>query len=307
MAIDYAKLMALEIPETEQTYTERDTMLYALAVGMGSDPMDPRALGFVFERPLGSSPPALEPAPVASPGLRVVPTMATVLAWNDDWMYRTGIDMTQQVHGEERITIVRPLSPRGTVVARTRVVEVFDKGPGRGAIVIFETEVREKISGQVLAVNRATSFARADGGFGGPRGSGPTPHPIPARAPDAVVDLVTQPNQALHYRLCGDRNPLHADPEYAKAGGFPRPILHGLCTLGHACTAVLRGGCDFEAERVREIATRFTAPVFPGETIRTELWREPAAGSVAAGVVSFRSRVVERDVMVLDHGKVVLA
>jgi acyl dehydratase len=307
MAIDCEKLMALPIPEVEQTYTERDTMLYALAVGMGSDPTDARALRFVFERDLGRS-------DNVSPGLSVVPTMATVLAWNDDWMYRTGIDMVQQVHGEERIRIVHPIPPAATVVARTRVVEVFDKGPGRGAIVIFETEVREKTSGRVLAVHRATSFARGDGGFGGPRGSGPAPHPIPARAADVVVDLATQPNQALYYRLCGDRNPLHADPEYAKAGGFPRPILHGLCTLGHACAAVLRGACDFEAERIREIETRFTAPVFPGETIRTELWCESpvgtagaAVGTAGANVVSFRSRAVERDVVVLDHGKVVLA
>jgi acyl dehydratase len=288
MAIDYDTLMALRIPPTERTYTERDTMLYALAVGLGRDPMDPRELAFVLERTTSRA-----------DGITVVPTMATVIAWNDGWLWETGIDMTRQVHGEQRITLPRPLPPAATVVEQTRIVEVFDKGRGKGALVLFETEIRDKASGALLATNLATSFARGEGGFGGPPGSGPSPHPIPERAPDTLIDVATYPNQALLYRLCGDRNPLHADPAIARAGGFPRPILHGLCTLGHACGAVLRGAGDYEAGRVREIAVRFTAPVFPGETIRTEMWRDDS-------VVSFRSRVVEREVVVLNHGKVVL-
>ena len=280
MPIDYEKLMRLHIPETEQTYTDRDTMLYALAVGMGRDPMDSRELAFVYEK-----------------SLRALPTLVTVLAWNDDWLYQTGVDMTRQVHGEHRITLHCPVPPRGTVVAKTRIADIFDKGPGRGAIMLFETTLRDKATGEPISTSVATSFARGDGGFGGPPGSGPRPHPIPHRAADHTLDLATRPDQALLYRLCGDRNPLHADPEYASAGGFPRPILHGLCTLGHAVGAVVRACCDDDPTRVREIAVRFSAPVFPGETIRTEMWRDDH-------VVSFRSLVVERYTVVLNHGKV---
>jgi acyl dehydratase len=282
MPIDYAKLMAMRIPPTEQTYTERDTMLYGLAVGMGTDPMDLRELAFVLEG-----------------GLRAVPTMATVLAWNDAWLYETGVDMLKQVHGEHRITLHAPLPTAATVVGQTRIVDVFDKGPGRGAIVIFETAIRDGRTGALLCTSQATSFARADGGFGGPAGSGPRPHPIPERAPDTVCDLPTRLDQALLYRLCGDRNPLHADPDYAARAGFPRPILHGLCAFGFACRAILRTFCDYDPGRLREQVVRFTSPIFPGETLRTELWRDDS-------VVSYRTRAVERDVVVLDHGQAVL-
>ena len=283
MAIDYQKLMSFRIPEMEQTYTDRETMLYALGVGMGADPTDARELSFVYEGTL-----------------RAMPTLVTVLAWNDGWLYQTGMDMTKQVHGEHRIRLHRPVPTAGTVVGRTRITDVFDKGPGRGAIMLFETTLSEKATGALISTSIATSFARADGGFGGPPGSGPAPHPIPTRAADATLDLVTRPDQALLYRLSGDRNPLHADPEYAKAGSFPRPILHGLCTLGHAVGAVIRACCDYDPTRVREIAVRFSAPVFPGETIRTEMWRD-------GDVVSFRSAVLQRDLVVLNHGKVAVA
>jgi acyl dehydratase len=288
MPIDYDRLMAFRIPPSEATYTERDTMLYALAVGMGADPTDPNELAFVTEG-----------------ALRVLPTMATVMAWDDRWLYETGIDMTRQVHGEERIEVHRPLPASATVRATTRIVDVFDKGPGRGAIVVFRTEIREQPSDALLATTTATSFARGDGGFGGPAGSGPVPHPIPERAPDAVVDLRTHPNQALLYRLCGDRNPLHSDPDYAARGGYPRPILHGLCTLGHAGVALVKAVAAWDPDRIRDLAVRFTSPVFPGETIRTEIWRDRAR-ETGREVVAFRSRVVERDVVVLNHGRIAL-
>jgi acyl dehydratase len=282
MPIDYEKLIRFPIPAAEGSYTERDTMLYALAVGMGADPVDPRELRFVFERELA-----------------VLPTMATVLTWDDRWMYETGVDMTKQVHGEQRITIHRPLPPAASVVATTRITGLYDKGAGKGAIMLFETEIRDRASGALLATNGYTSFARGDGGFGGPPGSPPPPHPIPARPPDTVFEQATLPTQALFYRLCGDRNPLHADPDYARRGGFPRPILHGLCTLGHACAAVVRACCDYDATRIADLAVRFTRPVFPGDTLRTEMWKD-------ANVVSFRTRVKDREETVLDHGRVTL-
>ena len=280
MPIDYEKLMRFPIPPVDGRYTERDTMLYALAVGMGVDPVDERELAYVFEGKL-----------------RVLPTMATVLVWNDAWMYETGVDMTKQLHGEHRIRIHRPLPAAASVVGATKITGLFDKGAGKGAIMLFDVEIRDQASGTPLATNTYTSFARGDGGFGGPPGAPPAPHPVPTRAPDAVFEQTTLATQALFYRLCGDRNPLHADPEYARRGGYPRPILHGLCTFGHAVAAVVRKACDYDADRIEELAVRFTRPVFPGDTLRTEIWTD-------GPVVSFRTRVKDRDEVVLDHGLV---
>jgi acyl dehydratase len=283
VAIEYAKLMSMRIPEMQRTYTARDTMLYALAVGLGRDPMDRRELSFVLED-----------------GLRAVPTMATVIAWTDAWLYDTGLDMVKLVHGEQRVTLHRSLPVAASVVARTRIVDLLDKGPGRGALLLFETTIRDQGTGDLLCTNVATSFARGDGGFGGPQGSGPAPHPIPSRAPDAQCLLSTRPDQALLYRLCGDRNPLHADPDHAARAGFPRPILHGLCTYGFACHAVMKTMCDYDPARIAGFDVRFTSPVFPGETLATEMWRD-------GGVISYRTRAVERNAVVLDHGRATLA
>jgi acyl dehydratase len=283
MPLDYARLMALELPEREHSYTERDSMLYALGIGFGSDPMDEAELPFVFEK-----------------HLKVAPTMATVIAWNDGWAARAGLNVVMIVHGEQRITLHRPLPPAATVRAVTRIVDIFDKGADKGAVLLVESRIRDAGSGEPLCTNLSTVFARGDGGFGGPQGSGPAPHPLPERAPDAIVDAKTQASQALIYRLSGDRNPLHADPDFARAAGFPRPILHGLCSYGYACRAVLRAFCDYDPALIRGFDVRFSAPVFPGETIRTEMWRD-------GNVVSFRARVLERDAIVLNNGKATLA
>jgi acyl dehydratase len=282
VTIEYAKLMHMPIPDTARTYTARDTMLYALAIGLGRDPMDRRELSFVLED-----------------RLQAVPTMATVIAWTDGWLYDTGLDMVKLVHGEQRVTLHRPLPVAASVTARTRILDLFDKGPGRGALLVFETTIRDQSTGELLCTNVASSFARGDGGFGGPAGAGPAPHPIPSRPPDARCVLSTRPDQALLYRLCGDRNPLHADPEHAARAGFPRPILHGLCTYGFACQAVLKTLCDGDSTRIGSFDVRFTNPVFPGETLSTDMWRD-------GPVVSYRTRVVERDAVVLDHGRALL-
>jgi acyl dehydratase len=223
--------------------------------------------------------------------------MGVVLGYPGFWLSdpRTGADWRRLVHGEQSIEILKPLPPSGTVIGVTRVVDVIDKGTDRGALVFSEREVRDKSSGDLLCRLAATTVLRADGGFGGPSGPVPAPHPIPDRPAEESCALPTLPQAALIYRLSGDPNPLHVDPALAAKAGFPRPILHGLCTFGVVGHALLRTVCDYAPERLKSLRGRFTAPVFPGETIVTEIWRE-------AGSVSFRAKVAERGKVVLDHG-----
>jgi acyl dehydratase len=281
MTINYDKLLALKIPEVEHSYTDKDTILYALGVGVGHDPLDPDQLSFVYEK-----------------NLKALPTFAAVLGYPGFWAREldTGIDWVKLVNGEQGVTLHRGLAPTGTVIGRTRILEAIDKGAGKGALVYTERSVTDKDSGALIATVTQTSFCRGDGGFGGPPREAPPTHPIPERPPDAVCDLATRPEQALIYRLSADRNPLHADPEIAIAAGFPRPILHGLATFGVVGHALLRTVCGYDPARLTAINARFSGPVFPGETLRTEIWREGA-------VVSFRSRVVERDVLAINNGR----
>jgi acyl dehydratase len=281
MTIVYDKLLALDIPEVVQTYTEKDAILYALGLGLGHDPLDTNQLPFVYEQ-----------------GFRVLPTFAVVLGWPGFWArdLDTGIDWVKLVAGEQGLRLHRPLKPCGTVIGKTRVTEIIDKGPGKGALVYSERVVTDRATGETIATATQTTFCRGDGGFGGPPREAPPVHPIPERAPDCVCDLATRPETALIYRLSGDPNPLHVDPTVAKAAGFPRPILHGLATFGIAGHAILKSLCGYDPARLTAIAGRFSAPVFPGETIRTEIWRD-------GPLVSFRARVVERDVIALNNGR----
>jgi acyl dehydratase len=280
MAIAYDKLLALKIPDVEHSYTDKDTILYALGIGLGHDPLNAHELDFVYEK-----------------NLKPLPTFAAVLGYPGFWIrdLPTGIDWVRLVNGEQGITLHRPLTPQGTVIGRTRIVEVIDKGAGKGALVYTERKVTDKASGALIATVTQTTFCRADGGFGGPPRESPPLHPIPERPPDMVCDLPTRPEAALIYRLSGDRNPLHVDPAVAAAAGFPRPILHGLATFGVAGHAVLKSVCGYDPSRLVWLAGRFSAPVFPGETMRTEIWRDGAA-------VSFRAHVLERNVLAMNNG-----
>jgi len=279
--IDYDVLMNFRIPEVEQTLTTRDTILYALGIGLGSDPMDESQLRFVYEKELAA-----------------LPTMAVVLGYPGPWHAdpRTGVDRSKVVHGEQGFRILKPLPVEGKVLGRTRVTGVFDKGADKGALLQTETEVRLAATGEAVCSLTSTTFARANGGFGGPGGPVKEPHRLPERTPDMVCDLPTLPQAALIYRLSGDYNPLHAEPAYAKRSGFRMPIIHGRCTFGVAGHALLKTCCGYDPSRLVAMEGRFSAPVFPGETIRTEMWRD-------GDVVSFRSLVADRNAVVLNNGR----
>lgn len=283
MALNYEKLMALKRTGDRFSYTDRETMLYALGVGMSRDPYEASELAYTFE----------------SAKLKTVATMATVLQ-RVPLLKDCGYDYTKVVHGEQRLMLEKPLEPEGEIVCDSRVLSAFDKGPGKGAIIDTELVAKDAKTGAKLYTLVSTTFARGDGGFGGPAGAGLAPHKLPDRKPDLTAAAETRIDQALLYRLNGDRNPLHADPELAKRVGFPVPILHGLCTYGTACRTVLREVAKYDHTRIRGFDVRFSSPVYPGETILTDMW-------IDGKVVSFRCRLKERDVTVINNGKCTLA
>jgi len=209
---------------------------------------------------------------------------------------RTGIDVVKVLHAEQRLTIHRPLPPAGTVVAKTRVLEVIDKGAERGAILITERTLHEKAGGELLCTQMSSTFCRGNGGFGGSVTASPSPHAMPSSAPQRSADTRTSRRAALIYRLSGDYNPLHCDPQTAAAAGFREPILHGLCSYGIAARSIIEIFCDGDGDLLRALDVRFSSPVYPGETLRTEMWSD-------GSVIAFRTRVLERDVVVLNHGR----
>ena len=283
MPIAYPAILDLASDAEPISWKDRDAMLYALGIGLGSDPLNEHELPFVYEN-----------------GLKAVPTLATVLATTAGYsrlIAKSGINFARVVHGEQSVELHQPLAPEGEAVAASRIAAVYDKGE-RGAILIVET-VLKGADGAPIATLRASIFARADGGFGGSSEGEAEPHKAPDRPADLSLDIPTRPDQALLYRLCGDRNPLHADPAFAKMVGFPRPILHGLCTFGITCRAVMQAYGDFDPKAVRSHQARFSAPVFPGETVTVDLWRDD-------GTVSFEARVKDREAVVIKNGRSVL-
>jgi acyl dehydratase len=282
--LDYYALKNWALTKT-QSYTERDAMLYALGVGLSADPLDEKELRFVFEK-----------------NLLILPTMSAVLCHPGIWVKepRLGLDWLKVMHGEHRMDFHAPLSPSGTVEALYRNTFVVDKGEGRGALICQEKRVFDATSRVLIATTYAVYFARSEGGFSARSGQSdipPPPPPAPPETePDVTCDLATIPRIPLIYRLSGDYMPVHADPEAARKAGFPRPFMHGLCTYAMAGQAILKTFCDYDPTRLASLSTRFTAPWFPGETLRTEFWRR------GDDQVAFRSRALERDVIVLNHG-----
>ena len=281
MSIDHDRLINWPIPEARQDYAEKDTILYALAVGAGS--CDPAAdLAMWYER-----------------GLKALPTMAVTLATGPMWVAdpKTGIDVTRMLHGEESLVVYNPLPAAGSVVGRSRVAAIYDKGADKGAVMVLERTLHDEESSTLLATCRTSVFLRGNGGFGGTGIGQAQPHRIPDRPADASIDLPTMPQQAAIYRLTGDRNPLHIDPAYAARAGFEAPILHGLCTFGIAARGVIALAADNDPTALRRLDVRFARPVFPSDTLRLDLWQE------TGGQVAFRILSREREQVVIDNGR----
>jgi acyl dehydratase len=280
MPIDAARLLAYRVPEVRQQYTSAQSAFYALTTGMGRDPMDERHLDFVD--------------PNRGDAQRALPSMALVLGYPGFWLVHpdTTVDPTRVLHGTQEIEWHRELPAAGEVIGKTRVVRLVDRGKGKHAMVQSERTIVDAHNGEPYATLRQVHVLRGQGGFGGEAAALSPPHALPERPVDFTADFATRPEQALLYRLNGDLFALHADPQMARRAGFAKPILHGMCVAGIATQALMRLLADDDPARLQSLQLRFSAVVYPGETLRVEAWHDG----------SFRIRVVERDEVVLDNG-----
>ena len=289
MGLDYDKVKNWPQPLVTQEYSERDSILYALGLGAAmSNPPAAEDLRYVYEG-------------VAGGELVALPTMSAVLALPHFWMQdpEAGIDWQKILHGEQFLRMHAPMPAKGRVRSQCRIEEIYDKGADKGAVLIQTRDLIDDATGTLIATIGASVFMRGNGGFGGKSEGAPKPHALPAdRAPDAILELQTRPEMAAIYRLSGDYNPLHVDGAVANNAGFPVPILHGMATYGIAGRAIIKLLCAHDASRLRVLNCRFANPVFPGETIRTEIWHQ------GEGIAGFRCVVVERDLIVLNNGYV---
>jgi acyl dehydratase len=280
MPLNEVRVREFEFPVVPVTVTAHAAMLYGLGLGLGSDPVDPRQLRHVYEK-----------------DLVVFPTMPLVLGSPGNWFESAGLDFRKLVHGGQSLTIERPVPLDTPLQATSQVVGLWDRGAEKGAV----TDVLRVLSDSAgVPVARLVSryVLRGDGGFGGtpPERSDWS---LPERSADAEIVLPILSQAALIYRLNGDMNPLHADPERARAVGFDRPILHGLCTFGMAARAVIEAFAPDAPGNLKDISGRFSRPVYPGETLRVRLWRD-------GGDVWFEAGVDERDTVVFTEGRAVI-
>jgi acyl dehydratase len=287
MTLDHRKLLATPPAEIPYRYTARDTILHGLGVGLGMDALDKGQIEFVY----GDTP-------------KVFPTQSASIGWvdltRDPRFYDPawGLDANRIVVGESIVTQIRPLAPEGGGIARMYFAEAVDKGTGKAALIRTRKDLHDE-AGTQLATLDTWLFVRGAGGFGGSGDGGPERVTVPARAADFTCPLPTPQTLALIYRLSlGDDNALHADPDHAKRVGFERPILHGIASLSVGVHAVLRTALGYDPTRFKSASARFVAPVFPGDTLSTEVWVE---GDAAL----FRTKAVEREVTVMDGGRVV--
>ena len=283
MPIDLEKARGATLAPSEGAWNRDDVILYHLGIGAGvGRATDPKELEYTFEKNLK-----------ALPSFAVIPVFGSLGRIAE--IPGIQINFALMLHGEQEIAIHRPLPVEAEIESTGRVAGVYDKG--KAALIVLEVETREK-NGAPLFTNRFSLFARGEGGFGGE--SGPAPRfAAPDRAPDAVVESPTTPHQTLLYRLSGDKNPLHVDPGFARLGGFDTPILHGLCSYGVVCKAVVDEMLDGDVSAVAGYAVRFAGVVFPGETIQTSMWREDGRILIAAQTRERQSPVISNAALTL--------
>ena len=254
MGLDHSLVGVPSEPQV-RSWDSKDALLYAVGVGAGlGDPL--QELEFTTEN-------------CQDIEQKVLPTFAVLIAQARPSRSLGDFDRAMLVHAEQSFELHRPLPVAGTVRATSTVTGIYDKGSG--ALVVTENVAVDVGTGEPLVTSRSGTFIRGEGGFGGPRGTEP-PWELPGRAPDHQVVQETRPEQALLYRLSGDRNPLHVDPGFAARGGFSRPILHGLCTYGVTGRALLTAVCDGDPARFRSMSGRFSRPVLPGEPLTVSVW-----------------------------------
>ncbi|MEL7310046.1 MAG: MaoC/PaaZ C-terminal domain-containing protein [Pseudomonadota bacterium] len=278
MPLDADRLNSLARKDLPFSWRAEQSGWYALSVGFGRSPDNAAELEYLL----------------AGASQRALPSMATVMAVNVfeqdyGWQYE------QMLHAEQFLRLHRPLRASEDLLADFAIDRVHDKGVNRAAVLVTRTDVRRASDGSPLFTLGSTLFARGDGGFDGPKDPLPEPHAIPDRSPDLTHRSPTRPEQALLFRINGDHNPLHVRTDAARVAGFARPILHGLCTYGFACRAILETICEFDHTLIGEFNARFSGPVYPGELITTLMWQEGEE-------VSFQCRVDARDAVVLDNG-----
>jgi acyl dehydratase len=282
MPIDPSKALGAELPASEGSWSQDDVILYHLGVGAGVPPTDPHELEYTYEKNLK-----------VLPSFGVIPVFGSLGGVAS--IPGLQFNFAMLLHGEQDIEIHRPLPVAAKITSKGRVAGLYDKG--KAALAILEVATSEQ-GGDPLFTNRFSLFLRGEGGFGGE--SGPKAGNLPPeRAPDHVVESVTLPQQALLYRLCGDKNPLHADPEFAKMGGFDQPILHGLCSFGVVCKAAVDAALGGDTTKVSRYQARFAGVVFPGETIVTSLWNE-------GGKILVSAKTKERDTPVITNAALTL-
>lgn len=278
MNLDYVKNFPFE--DVVQSYTSKDALFYALSVGVGADPISADQLRYSYEK-----------------DMMVMPAMATVIGRPGPWGAdpEAAIDVSRAVYAEQSMELHGALPPQATIRAREKVLGVVDKGESKGALIYTERSIVNEQSGELLATLRATLMCRGDGGCGSTGYVPEAPLELPDVPAENILELPTLPQQALIYRLNGDMNPLHADPNMARKVGFERPILHGLCSYGFAVHALLSEWCGYDESRLLRVDARFSAPMYPGETFVIESWYQNER-------VAFRVSSKERKVVVLDNG-----
>ncbi len=280
MPIDVSKALGAKLGEGQYSWTRDQVILYHLGIGAGVPPTDPRELEYTFERNLK-----------VLPSFGVIPTFGSMGGLGN--VPGLEFNFAMLLHGEQDLQIHQPIPPEATITNKSKIAEIWDKG--KAALVVLEAKTLDA-SGDPLFTNRFSLFLRGEGGFGGESGPKAGNKP-PDREPDGVIESTTLPQQALIYRLSGDKNPLHADPEFAKMGGFDTPIIHGLCSYGVVCKAVVDEVLGGDVTKVARYSVRFAGVGFPGETYRVSYWREGDKILIAA-------KSKERDAKIISNAAI---